>query len=154
MRLRDAVLGFLASMQLATCADVSPVSFVARDAGKDAAVAVDAAEAIEGGGDDAAAGSLVQECRVCLDTGACSEASHSCAANAKCDAYAKCMTDVGCWRERLVDFSKPPLCYVDCATKSGITNQVDDALSLFIGVLGCAQDAAGCASSCAPGRIE
>lgn len=153
MKVRDAILGFLVATQLAACVDLSPVAYVARGR-KDAMVDENDGGERDGGNADAATGALVEECRMCLATGACSAATEGCFADEKCAPFAMCMTDTSCWRERIVDFANAPKCINDCAVAAGITSQVDPAIGLFIGPLMCSQDPMQCAPACAPNLVN
>lgn len=150
MKLRDAVIYVVASMCLAACLDLSPVRYVAKDAGSgtdDDAGAADAAMS------DAAPDNYVEECTGCLMT-MCGMAAGTCFADAKCGSLATCMTETKCWNEKIVDFNNAPMCIMDCSAKAGIASQVDPALGMFIPMLVCSQQPSQCAAACAPVYLQ
>jgi hypothetical protein len=154
MTLRASILWLVASAPLSACLDLSP-GYFAPSTDKDAAVnnVPDA-----GGGDsstpDAAAGSSVEPCRMCLTSGPCKTQSDACNADANCDAFAACLTDAACWGAVLTDFNNVPACVIDCATQAQVGSQVSAAAALIVPVFVCAQNATACAPDCAPSLVQ
>ena len=146
MKLRDAIFYAIASAWVAACLDLSPVKYVAKDAGTNPDE--DAGPADAGTSD---AGNYVEECNACLAM-MCTTYD-ACNADAKCSVMNMCMTDTKCWNEPIVDFNNPPMCISACASKAGLVSQVDPALGPFTTLLICAQSGE-CAPACAPDLVK
>jgi hypothetical protein len=138
---RFAVVTSLALLPaiLSACVDTSPIAYEAP-----ARVSLDAGPA----GVDAA---LVDACKTCMNTGACSAQVAGALSNPLSAAVARCLVDSYClnWQQ---DISHLPPCVFACANKTGISSQSDPAIVPVVPVIICGQDhtAAGCGAVCDP----
>jgi len=151
MRLCNALPGSFACMVLAACLDLSPGKFVPPNPRKDAGggTSPDAGQT-DGGGPDPATVERLEQCRMCLTGGACSQQSTGCNADERCAIFFTCLTERDCWKSKIVDFNNVAPCLTECAAVARFTSQLDPSTLLVMPVFACAQDVAGCASSCAP----
>jgi hypothetical protein len=122
---------------LSGCVDTSPVDFVADASHADA----DAGSAV-----DAAA--LTAACQQCLDAGACQMEYAACEQSPKCGAFVNCLSAAYCLNYSLIDLTNFPACSVNCGAEAGISGQSDPSIGVFVPVILCAQNPAGCGPSC------
>lgn len=149
MKLVGSIVRILTAISICACLDFSPVRYMRGSGPKDAGVGTE-----DAGAGDAAAGPLIEECRTCLATGACSAQSDSCNVDAHCAAYSTCLTDEACWGIALTDIQNIDPCFFDCAQAAGLTSQFDPAGALVLPVFLCAQNTDGCASTCASNMVK
>lgn len=150
MKLHEAFAGLLAGALVCACLDLSPVEYHRPDAGADSGMSSEA----DGGDDDGGAGDASigssPECRMCLESGPCSEPYATCHASSKCAIFAQCMSDTGCWPAKIVDLENVPACVSSCGAMAKFTSQVDPEAVLIVPVLICAQADGPCGSLCDP----
>jgi hypothetical protein len=149
--MKPFVPGWLAACLFASgCLDLSPVAYHGTDSVADSGVNQGTDAGTGGQPADAAVGSSTDACRMCIETGPCSEAFDTCNADMKCSIFAHCMTDTGCWSAELADLANIPTCVTECGRQAMFVSQVDPSSGLIIPVLICAQDSARCGPACAP----
>jgi hypothetical protein len=123
---------------LLACVDTSPIAYTPpADAGvMDASASAD--------------GALIADCRKCMTTGACKDATDACTKDSKCNIMEQCLLDDYCLNFSVIDISNLPPCLQSCGNKAQITGVSDPSNQLVTPVLLCAQSATQCGSVCDP----